>query len=993
MEDATNKKIKSCFSRTSGWILPRHAAEDGSAMVIALLVMLLLASFVTLAITRTNSETIAGANDAAESRTFDAAQASLEVMTRNFDKIFDAKLNPDPADLTGVETALPPGFANYQFDQNVVKTDTARTVQLNGDLYQGLSALQDKWSLDTEVTEVATGVQVNLKRHFLNNRIPIFQFGIFYDDDMEFHPGPRFDFGGRVHSNGHIFTAANTGLYFSSKVTAHGQVFTNVSKSGRPYTDWGDNVWIRNGAGVYTKLAHNRGSVLTTPLNGAPVTSAPLPTAYANAGWAASAGTFGGNLLSETSQLKLPIKLNSENNGNTALDLVELVKRGKAIGDVWNENSLDIPRPTGTPSIVAVANATKDDLITASERYYNKTGIRVSLADSKAKLPGCADSSANPITAACGVRLDGAAVPGADGQAPLGTGPRGYKPKAMTDGYQATQLNGERFHIPGRESWIKIETVQYNATSQNYDTKDITEDILSLGVTEMAPTGAILDSRYPTGTDSRSVIKLQRYVMPGQAIQQRVTASPNSFITVIGANNYVVAATVPANVASTECNTAAGPTIVNGGDSTPNGFTQDHVDHFRRSGSIGASGSPGTPGSRYGCVVPFPINMFDTREGLFNETPGDFNRDNGYRTGGIHDVPWAGVMSMVDIDVDNLKDFLDGDYDSGTGPRLPATGTKFATDNSRSLLSTDIPSSNGWVFYVSDRRGDFDFDGEYDMEDTLGNNNGTLDPSEDVNGDGALQVDFVNEAARYCGATGGTAPFCIVGTSRVSPDVAAVFDHRYYRRGVRLINGSDLPGEYNTTTPSATRGFTVASENGVYVLGNYNANNVASVGSPTPYTDYLPQGTRDVPASIAADSVTILSNDWTDARSFRYPFDLNNRPADTVTYTRFAMLSGDTITTLNGTPNQGGGDPRMGGGVHNYKRFLENWNVRLHYAGSLINLFNSKNNNGQFKCCNTVYSPPTRNWVFDASFLDINRIPPGTPFFQSIQITGFQRMN
>lgn len=85
----------------------------------------------------------------------------------------------------------------------------------------------------------------------------------------------------------------------------------------------------------------------------------------------------------------------------------------------------------------------------------------------------------------------------------------------------------------------------------------------------------------------------------------------------------------------------------------------------------------------------------------------------------------------------------------------------------------------------------------------------------------------------------------------------------------------------------------------------------------------------------------------------------------------------------------------MNGGVHNFKRFLEDWNnnIRLNYSGSLINLYNSHNNNGTFKCCNAVYVPPQRDWVFDSTFININRIPPGTPFFQSLQITGFQRMN
>jgi hypothetical protein len=106
------------------------------------------------------------------------------------------------------------------------------------------------------------------------------------------------------------------------------------------------------------------------------------------------------------------------------------------------------------------------------------------------------------------------------------------------------------------------------------------------------------------------------------------------------------------------------------------------------------------------------------------------------------------------------------------------------------------------------------------------------------------------------------------------------------------------------------------------------------------------------------------------------------------------MIAGDTIASRDVSPNQGGISPRLNGGVHNFKRFLEKWTGdNLNYAGSLINLYNSHNNNGSFKCCNTVYDPPRRNWVFDSTFLDPTRLPPGTPFFQYVQTTGFDRTN
>ena len=329
---------------------------------------------------------------------------------------------------------------------------------------------------------------------------------------------------------------------------------------------------------------------------------------------------------------------------------------------------------------------------------------------------------------------------------------------------------------------------------------------------------------------------------------------------------------------------------------------------------------------------------------------------------------------MVDIDVANLRRFLSGSFD-GLFPQ----GTPFAIANGKSLRSTDAPSANGWVVYVSDRRGDYDFDGAYDMEDIFPD--GQLQFNEDLNKNGILERDYDREAATY--------------STAVPRGQAATADHLYYRRGVRLINAVTLPGNYDAANPANTKGFTLASENGVYVDGNYNATGagVSQNNSVTPPENYSPQNTpTHIPASIAADAVTILSNSWNDSESFVYPFSSSSRVAsDTVV--RFAMLAGDAITGDKSyySPSQFG---QLNGGVHNFKRFLENWtNKRLNYAGSLINLFNAQNNNGFQKCCTTVYSPPIRDWTFDTSFLNINRLPPGTPFIYSISFTGFQRVN
>ncbi|HMS42031.1 MAG TPA: hypothetical protein PKE69_17495, partial [Pyrinomonadaceae bacterium] len=132
------------------------SSEKGSALLISLFVMLLLLSFVAFAVTRTTNETVAAGNDQAETRTFTASHASLEVMTRNFNKIFDVKLNPDATDMTRIKGQTPPGFDNYTFQQDVNQIQASQIVVMTGEQFQGLNAIRDKWELRTTATENST---------------------------------------------------------------------------------------------------------------------------------------------------------------------------------------------------------------------------------------------------------------------------------------------------------------------------------------------------------------------------------------------------------------------------------------------------------------------------------------------------------------------------------------------------------------------------------------------------------------------------------------------------------------------------------------------------------------------------------------------------------------------------------------------------------------------------------------------------------------------
>ena len=160
-----------------------------------------------------------------------------------------------------------------------------------------------------------------------------------------------------------------------------------------------------------------------------------------------------------------------------------------------------------------------------------------------------------------------------------------------------------------------------------------------------------------------------------------------------------------------------------------------------------------------------------------------------------------------------------------------------------------------------------------------------------------------------------------------------------FRRALKLVNGGIQSG----VSSLPANGLTVASENPVYVHGNYNASN-DPVSNPTEVHR---------PASVIADAVTILSNAWRDDLSFENPDDAASRPASTTGY-RFAVVTGKSLSFPH--PGTTGGTPHFlfgtDGGAGNFLRMMENWRltgVDLNYRGSMVSLFISQQATGTFK--------------------------------------------
>jgi hypothetical protein len=316
--------------------------------------------------------------------------------------------------------------------------------------------------------------------------------------------------------------------------------------------------------------------------------------------------------------------------------------------------------------------------------------------------------------------------------------------------------------------------------------------------------------------------------------------------------------------------------------------------------------------------------------------------------------------------------------------------------------------------YVSDRRGDDlnggTTNGMVDNLDIYGPN-GSLDPGEDVQFAGVMIKDtnelpdpavFTTVSPGY----GSDATKRAIAAAAWRNRAANGIDHKMFRSFVRIFNGENLQISGNAGKLSQTKGITISSENPVYIWGNYNTtgintappNGTSCLNDTTASCYYLG---NQVPSSLVCDAFFPLSKTFFDAQTALYPDAMDRRQADRgaavgqETSARVAIIAGNNRSALSGTPDAGNsasGESRLCGGMHNFPRFLEDWNMRWNFVGSLIPLYHSTQALGQYNANSSIYGPPIRNWAFDITFTNPARLPPSTPLFQHIEPTGFKQV-
>ena len=1034
--------------------------QSGIALITTLLLLLLMSAMVVgFMLLVTEGQRLSGMNNE-QSRAFYGAESGMEKLTADLGTLFGTTYAPtgpqvnaiasNPPVLpssTGVSYVDVLGASTYRIDfpkdNNGNPKASFNQITSGSSPYQGMTALETTYTL-TVAARTTTGGEAKLVRTTQTVGIPLFQFGIFSETDLSFFPGPNFNFGGRVHTNGNLFLnsggpagagptdTGKTQLWLSNPVTAVKDIFRDCLSNGHPESAGGNHpgsVEITKGGGTFQALGFGQGSLNSCFGSGK------------NSMWPTISASFNGNLRSGVRPLNMTISLLG------SLSPIDIIRRPVANENVSNSGVL-------------------------GERYFSQASLKILLSDNAADITGLPCVSAGApfnladIAAAYPLGWVSAnatalkAAMTAAGTTPLPLAASGATTGAYVQGYVPAEpiaalarvasgvVGGDGYWQPAGKpiitGFIKIDAqTSYGSPCGTY--KDVTLEILSLGYAgrNINPVSQSLDGTNlnPMWSGTNAIMDLGK--APALPFLPNALTAGNPLVQMSGQNGTPMPAgtfTGPStNPATAGYNTGTcldphpnavirlerirdNPSSVNvklgtWKNTAPTNFpvqstvaeacgvdpaTSKVLANLR----LTPTSAPGSGGVWTPTPSDFwPNELFDTREG--------YNRQSTPAQPLNTQITVGGTMNYIELDVKNLARWF-----SGT---IGASG-----------LSTKDPNvaPNNFVVYVSDRRSNYvpsaviagawpplspagHETGEYGYSDFInpadinGCPNNVLDTGEDVDGSGVLytygditfpptMVDStgaITANTLFVGALNATVPDPLCPGPNAGLPWARTFlknanegrqnPSALFRRSLKIVNGNliNLP-----VCPSAVPcGLTIATENPAYLQGDFNANS-ANGGFADP----------SVATSVAADAFTLLSNDYSDINSFNSPFDAGNGRQAVTAWYRLGVVAGKEISfpipNWDAPAVDGSQDFGTDGGVHNFMRFLENWNGTLNYTGSIVSLYYNRQATGLFNSGNNNYNPPNRGYSFDSNFLNPLLLPPRTPMFRDVNTTGFTQL-
>jgi type II secretory pathway pseudopilin PulG len=228
----------SLFKRVGG---DRRGFALEATLMVMLLISVLLAAAVLGAMTTTRTSTL----DYRNSRVFYAAEAATEAIMGQLGVYMEDGYISDEELLA----LYPPALEGFSFDSfSVTKTGEVTVETITDGSFAGLYSLTQKVDIYSEALDPmanSAAVLISAKAQ----AIPIFQFGVFFEKDLEATNGPPMTFSGWVHSNGNIYLSSRNAWY-KDVITTPNQLYHDRKDQHLVY----DGVYVDDAYGNEVQL-------------------------------------------------------------------------------------------------------------------------------------------------------------------------------------------------------------------------------------------------------------------------------------------------------------------------------------------------------------------------------------------------------------------------------------------------------------------------------------------------------------------------------------------------------------------------------------------------------------------------------------------------------------------------------------------------------------------------------------------------------------------
>lgn len=145
-----------------------------------------------------------------------------------------------------------PNVSGFTFPKFLISKNFEGMETIADGEWKGLTLKRLRYQIDVTAKEVGGSADrfkhpgVSLRQVIEITYVPLYNFAIFYDPDMEIAPGPAMEINGLVHCNGNAYFQSQNGLKLNKNVTIAGKFYRGRSlESGK--TDDGGDVQFNDG--------------------------------------------------------------------------------------------------------------------------------------------------------------------------------------------------------------------------------------------------------------------------------------------------------------------------------------------------------------------------------------------------------------------------------------------------------------------------------------------------------------------------------------------------------------------------------------------------------------------------------------------------------------------------------------------------------------------------------------------------------------------------